>query len=178
MTADQIRAVAYFGFALFCVLIGRREVEIAKPVPITLAGIALLIILGESLGIGAAVTNGLRDASVDGGWYGARRFVQGVVIVVMGVFAAGAAVVVWRTTQSMAAAYALPAAAMCFHLCYLLARTSSFHYADAWLEVDLPLPGVHLHQGDVLELISCAVIGVLVWRAYTRGGYRESVPAP
>lgn len=183
MTADQLRAVVYSGFAFVCLAVAWHESPNGRKVPVALAVLALLIVAGEALGIGAAITSNLRSMAGEGGWYGQRRFVQGVVLGVMTVAAIAAAVLTWQKTQAAAAAYAIPATAMCFHLAYLLGRTTSFHYADAWLEVDMPVPGIHFHQGDALEILSCVVIGALVWRAYAarsrvRGGYQETIPAP
>jgi hypothetical protein len=107
-----------------------------------------------------------RDLAMSQGWYGSRRAVQAVFIVLLGAGAVGALVWARRQWAGLWSEYRWVFAGVTLLLVFIVVRAASFHHIDEFIGVDL---GVTTF-GRALELAGIVAIGAACahWHAMHR----------
>ena len=136
------------------------------------AAVALLLLgINKQLDLQTALTNIARAAARSEGWYGWRRDVQGLFLLLMALGTITVAVVLWRWLREAANSTRLAAIGLVVLLAFIFLRAASFHHIDYW--VTFPIAG--MRSGWWLELLGIAVIGSA---AALRGRVEHPAPTP
>ena len=89
------------------------------------------------------------------GWYGWRRDVQGLFLLLIALGSIGVAVLMWRWLRTASPSVRVAGIGLVMLLAFIFVRAASFHHIDYW--VTLPIGG--MRSGWWLELAAIVVIG-------------------
>ena len=118
--------------------------------------VALLLLgINKQLDLQTDLTDIARAAAHSEGWYGWRRDVQGLFLVLMAFGTIGIAMLLWRWLRKVTASAKVAAMGLLILLAFIFLRAASFHHIDYW--VTIPVAG--MRSGWWLELVGIAVIG-------------------
>ena len=122
--------------------------------------IMVLLGINKQLDLQSDLTDIGRAAAHSEGWYGWRRDVQGVFLLLMALGTAATAALLWRWLRASSHSAKVAAMGLAILLAFIFVRAASFHHIDYWVTV--PIAG--LRSGWWLELLGIAVIS---WAAAT-----------
>src|SRR5512141_748090 len=118
--------------------------------------VALLLLgINKQLDLQSDLTDIARAAAHSEGWYGWRRDVQGLFLLLMAFGTIGVAMLLWRWLRQATTSSRVAAIGLLILLAFIFLRAASFHHIDYW--VTLPVAG--MRSGWWLELMGIAVIG-------------------
>ncbi|MEO8455306.1 MAG: hypothetical protein ABI454_09110 [Sphingomicrobium sp.] len=130
---------------------GGRERSLWRGIALTL----LLLGINKQLDLQSDLTDIARAAAHSEGWYGWRRDVQGVFLLLMAIGTIAVAMLLWRGLRKATASAKVAAMGLLILLAFIFLRAASFHHIDYW--VTIPIAG--MRSGWWLELLGIAVIG-------------------
>jgi hypothetical protein len=134
-------------------------------------GIAMVLLgINKQLDLQNDLTDIARAAAHSEGWYGWRRDVQGLFLLLMALGTAAIAALLWRWLRDSSHGAKVAALGLVILLAFIFVRAASFHHIDYW--VTIPIAG--MRSGWWLELLGIAVIS---WAAATYRRRPEGPPA-
>jgi hypothetical protein len=119
------------------------------------AAALLLLGINKQLDLQTDLTDIARAAAHSEGWYGWRRDVQGLFLMLMAVGTIGVAMLLWQWLRKATTSSKVAAMGLLILLAFVFLRAASFHHIDYW--VTIPVAG--MRSGWWLELLGIAVIG-------------------
>jgi hypothetical protein len=131
-------------------------------------GIVMVLLgINKQLDLQSDLTDFGRAAAHSEGWYGWRRDVQGLFLLLMALGAAAIAMLLWRWLRDSSHSAKMAAMGLVILLAFIFVRAASFHHIDYW--VTIPVAG--MRSGWWLELLGIAVIswGAATYRSCTKG---------
>jgi cytochrome bd-type quinol oxidase subunit 2 len=167
---------AYFVCAGLCFWAGRKEKEQALGrarrwhAPVfwfTLCGVLVALGFNKQLDLQSDLTQIGRDMAKSEGWYGHRRVVQAVFVVVFAAAAIGAVAGAIWFMRDLWRRYRLAFVGIIYLCAFVIIRAASFHHIDTLL---YHLPGVGEGINTILELGGNVLIG---WAAIKAARHRE-----
>lgn len=134
-------------------------------------GIAMILLgINKQLDLQSDLTDIGRAAAHSEGWYGWRRDVQGLFLLLMALGTAAIATFLWRWLRDSSHSAKVAALGLVILLAFIFVRAASFHHIDYW--VTIPIDG--MRSGWWLELLGIAVIS---WAAATYQSHPAGPPA-
>lgn len=119
------------------------------------AVVLLLLGINKQLDLQSDLTDIARSAAHLEGWYGLRRDVQGLFLLMMALGTIAVAMLLWRWLRKATTSSKVAAMGLLILLAFIFLRAASFHHIDYW--VTIPIAG--MRSGWWLELLGIAVIG-------------------
>jgi hypothetical protein len=122
-----------------------------------IAAVALLFLgFNKQLDLQADLTDYARDAARSEGWYGLRRDVQGIFILIIGLAALGCGMLLWLWLRNSAWSVKAGVIGLVTLLAFIFVRAASFHHIDRWVTFNI----AGLRSGWWLELLGIGITAV------------------
>jgi hypothetical protein len=134
-------------------------------------GIVMVVLgINKQLDLQSDLTDIGRAAAHSEGWYGWRRDVQGLFLLLMALATATIVALLWRWLRDSSPSAKVAAMGLVILLAFIFVRAASFHHIDYWVTIRI----AGLRSGWWLELLGIAVIS---WAAATQRSRREGPAA-